>query len=132
MKAKQIITEAMGDDPTQAPGGPAKPPPRGSLERPSATERSGPGRPGAGRPGEPPGFLNARERSLLKDILLGELLQMSGNDSFYAGLVAAAINGKDPEPAHVKHLLDEFGKFPQSLFNEQHHALLNKLASAQG
>lgn len=73
-------------------------------------------------------MFNRQERDALKAIVMWELLTMTGRDTFYKTLVETVLGNKDLEPAQIRHLLDEAGKFADLLSPEQ-RAVLDKLAS---
>lgn len=94
---------------------------------PPGMRRGGPGDPMGGE--EPAGMLSRAERVAMKDLVLLDVLQATGNDPFYKAIVDMAIKGTDPDQNMIRHFMDEAGKYAKEMSPEV-NALMNKLASA--
>jgi hypothetical protein len=80
-----------------------------------------------GPPGQPEGLLTRQERAAMKDLVLLDLLHAVGG-GFFAPIVNMAIKGTDPDPAMIRHFMDEAGKYADQMSPEV-NALMGKLAS---
>jgi hypothetical protein len=128
--AKSLITGdgqpvnegAEGMPPAPGSGQPRRPMPPGQRRDPRAMG-------GPGGPPEEEGMLTRQERVAMKDLVLLDLLNMTGSDPFFVALVNMAVKGTDPDPAQIRHFMDEAGKFAKSM-TPQVVELMNKLAAA--
>lgn len=127
-KAKTLITGEQpineGDDMGHDIGGPGGPPPPrgpgGHPRRPGGPPR----RPGG--PGGPGG--QGIDQSALKDLIILDLLQALGNDSFYTLIASVALKGAPITPEIVRHLLDEAPKYADKMTPEVNE-LMGKIAA---
>lgn len=113
-EAEEMPTGGPGPGPGPRPGGP----PRGMRM---------PGRPGPGGPAEPEGAFTRQERAAMKDLVILDLLAALGG-GFYEPIAQMALKGTDPDPAMIRHFMDEAGKYSDKMTPEV-VALMNKLAS---
>jgi hypothetical protein len=120
--AKSLITgaepinEGIGDEQPPHRQGPPGGRPPGPPGGPRGM-RGGPGAPGRapGGPEEPQGMLSRQERAAMKDLVLLDLVSAMGGDPFYKSLVDMAIKGTDPDPAMIRHFMDEAPKFAKEM-----------------
>jgi len=108
-KAKDLIRESL----TEADDMGA-PPPRGPR---------GPG-------GPPQGRFNPRERDLLKNILIADLLTQLGRDPYAMSLAEAINSPAGPDDGQIQHFMDEGANF-YDMLGDQEKALMDKLASGK-
>lgn len=127
MKAKTLIES--GDEMAAGGPGPSGPPRGNRPPGPFGRERvrasnelprmrhAGPGgmHGQMGGAEEPAGLLSRQEKSTFKDLVILDLLHASGGDQFYASIAQAAINGTDPDPAMIRHFMDEAGKYAKMM-----------------
>lgn len=113
-EAEEMPTGGPGPGPGPRPSGP----PRGMRMA---------GRPGPGGPSEPEGTFTRQERAAMKDLVILDLVTALGG-GFYEPIAEMALKGTDPDPAMIRHFMDEAGKYSDKMTPEV-VGLMNKLAS---
>jgi hypothetical protein len=122
--ARELITgeKPINENDGMMAGGPTGP---GPGPRPGGPRGMRPG----GRPGGPPepeGAFTRQERAAMKDLVILDLVHALGG-GFYDAIAEMGLKGTDPDPAMIRHFMDEAGKYADKMSPEV-QALMNKLA----